>query len=685
MSSFSFRVVALLIFTGFRTLMFGQSVIDPVKWKVYKGLNEPDSKWTKSGYADHIWQAGVVPFGVKEDANAFVIPGKSAYYFRNQFEVVQPGIFDSLRFQITYEAGVVCYLNGSEIFRAQMPEGIPGYSTNANSCTVAGNRKSAIFSVPARNIRKGKNVVAVEVHTVSENRNDIFFNLNCEPVFTNAEPRLVRGPYLQSVNHNSCTIVWRTDFPTDGKVMISDEKGYERDFYSNQIGTEHCVLVSGLTPGEIVNYRVGSSVHWIASGPEYIIRTAPSPGVVQPVRIWALGDFGNGSIGQQQVLDSYLNYLGSSVNDMWIWLGDNAYYFGLDSEYSANVFNVYKEQFKSWNFYPAPGNHDYGFAGYQSASALTTNFPYFDIFHLPENGQTGGWPSGSEKYYSFNWSNIHFIALDSYGAYNDSGSPMYKWLEEDLRRNGQRWTLAYWHHPPYSMGSHNSDTEIEMVNMRNNIVPLLEKYGVDMVLTGHSHTYERSYFIRGHYGLESTFDSTMLVQPGDGSLTPYLKDSLHQGVVYLVCGVGGQLSGAAQSSFPHDIMAAAFTSVNGSSVLDIDHDTLRFKFLRSDGIIADSFTMIKSWNRQPAVIESEMQDATVFPNPTTGQVTVVYSSLLPATLKIIGPDGRLIQSERIQSATTIDLSRATSGIYVFVIENEVEERRFRVLLNPQER
>lgn len=84
---------------------------------------------------------------------------------------------------------------------------------------------------------------------------------------------------------------------------------------------------------------------------------------------------------------------------------------------------------------------------------------------------------------------------------------MYQWLLNDLQLNKAKWIIAIRHHPPYSKGTHNSDVEIEMVDMRNNIVPLLERFGVDLVLTGHSHTYERSYFIHGHYGVESTFNS----------------------------------------------------------------------------------------------------------------------------------------------------------------------------------
>jgi hypothetical protein len=76
--------------------------------------------------------------------------------------------------------------------------------------------------------------------------------------------------------------------------------------------------------------------------------------------------------------------------------------------------------------------------------------------------------------------------------------------------------IAFWHHPPYTKGSHDSDTDNELVEMRQNAVDLLEQYGVDLVLGGHSHSYERSYFINGHYGLANTFTDDFKLDLGDG-------------------------------------------------------------------------------------------------------------------------------------------------------------------------
>lgn len=662
-----------------------QTVMNDAGWRMFTGVNEPESGWQKLHFNDDVWRKGAMPFQVYGSEGTPLPAIRTTNYFRNEFDVMQPQIFDSLQFIVHADDGCVIYLNGREIFRLRMPSGPAGYSTYASASAPNHGNDLVRFSIAAAELRKGKNVLSIELHQSANDPGDAYIDCRSVIVFAMTVPQLIRGPYIQSANEHSAKVAWRTDFPTDGKVLVTDTKGDTRTFYNPLISTDHSVLVTGLPAGDVVTYKIGSSVHWLTDGPEYKIYTAPAADVIQPVRIWALGDFGNGSVGQQQVLQSYLTYLGNQRNDMWIWLGDNAYSFGLDSEYSSKVFNVYKDIFKSWNFYPAPGNHDYGFAGYQSAQALTTNFPYFDIFHLPTEGQSGGYPSGSEKYYSYDWSNIHFIALDSYGAYNDPDSPMFKWLKDDLRRNGKRWTIAYWHHPPYSMGTHNSDIEIEMVNMRNNIVPLLEKYGVDMVLTGHSHTYERSYFIRGHYGTELTFDSTMLVQPGDGGAIPYYKDSLHKGVVYVVCGVGGQQSASCQSSFPHAVMASAFTSVNGSSVIEIDHDTLVYKFLRSDGVIADSFSIVKSWHHEAEIIDPGIVDADIYPNPSSGIVTIRYRVPEKGELTVYRPDGSLLMNDTIYNDKTIDLSGNGSGLFLLTIKNSKGEKSFKAIIQAPEK
>jgi Fibronectin type 3 domain-containing protein len=173
------------------------------------------------------------------------------------------------------------------------------------------------------------------------------------------------------------------------------------------------------------------------------------------------------------------------------------------------------------------------------------------------------------------------------------------WLQNDLAATTRDWIVAFWHHPPYTKGSHNSDTETELTQMRQNLLPILEAGGVDVVLTGHSHSYERSYLIDSHYGLSSTLTSAMILDGGSGrDPSPYQKpEGLpgHEGAVYVVAGSSGQISGG---TLNHPAM---FSSLNllGSVVMDFTTNRLDLQFLDSTGVVRDNFAIVKSSSSGP--------------------------------------------------------------------------------------
>src|SRR5215211_5031000 len=174
--------------------------------------------------------------------------------------------------------------------------------------------------------------------------------------------------------------------------------------------------------------------------------------------------------------------------------------------------------------------------------------------------------------------------------------PMANWLRADLASSSRQWTIAFWHHPPYSKGSHDSDTDPILAAMRQNFLPILEDGGVDLVLAGHSHAYERSFLIDGHYGTSSTFTNAMKKDGGSGrpgESGAYNKATLgpgvHEGAVYAVAGSSGQISGGLLNH------PAMFISLNnlGSMVLDVNGNTLDAKFLRENGEVWDYFRIVK--------------------------------------------------------------------------------------------
>lgn len=651
-------------------------------WKYNDSGTDFNSSWRHASFNDASWLKGNGEFGFGDFPVTALNNNRICYYFRKKFELVNPQQYDSFVFNVRRDDGIIIYLNGTRIYIDNMPNSGVNYLTPALGNCIDDGDSIYTFVIPSSDFINGTNILAIEVHNRNAADSDLTFELSMESVLPLVLPLISRGPYLQSTTPASTIIQWRTDVPTDSKVNYGLTKNYGNTIRKTEMERDHSVQISGLLPNTKYYYRIGSTAVSLEQGEENYFYTAPPFGSDQKIQIWAIGDFGKGSVSQYQVLQSYLNYLGGRRNDMWIWLGDNAYNLGLDNEYGNFVFNVYKNQFKNWNFYPALGNHDYAQSGYLSNASLGTQFPYFDIFNLPQKAQCGGVPSGSEKYYSFDWGNVHFIALDSYGAYNHIGSPMYRWLLHDLQMNQSKWIIAYWHHPPFSKGTHDSDWEIETVDMRRNIVPLLERFGVDLVLTGHSHTYERSYFMHGHYGQESSFDVSHIVQSGDGLITPYYKDSTHNGTVYMVCGVAGAPSSWTSSDFPHNAMASSITSVAGSASIEIIGDTLHCKFLQFDGNIGDEFYIVKDGNpRYEWSNTNFIMNPKAFPNPSSGIIKVFPGYPVMKDFQVFNQLGALLFKDELTDFKTIDFQFLGKGAFEFVWSDGKEKYSQSVIIH----
>jgi hypothetical protein len=406
--------------------------------------------------------------------------------------------------------------------------------------------------------------------------------------------QIIRGPYLQQGSESSIIIRWATDVPVQGRVWYStvpDQLDLTQE--ETAITTNHIVQLSALTPDTKYYYAIGTTAGvQVGGGEDYFFITAPSqnlaPEEVRPTRVLVLGDAGRGNDIAASVRDGYLKYTGNRHTDLWLMLGDNAYETGTYEEYQQGIFNMYPQLLRTSVLWTAIGNHDSGCASSESQTG-----PYYELFSPPSRGEAGGLPSLTAAYYSFDYGNIHFICLDSYGCDRSPQSAMFTWLAQDLALSQKDWKIAFWHHPPYTKGSHDSDTEIELIEMRERALPIIEAAGVDLVLCGHSHSYERSFLIDGHYSSSNTFTEQMKKNPGSGRENKegaYQKPSgaSHAGTVYIVAGT----SAFADCVFPHPAMYLSL-SVPGSLVLDLHGKRLDVTFVDSYGEVRDYFTMMK--------------------------------------------------------------------------------------------
>lgn len=418
---------------------------------------------------------------------------------------------------------------------------------------------------------------------------------------------LERGPYLQQATPNNITVRWRTDVATDAVVRFGVAPGsLDQVASGNQSGTDHEVMVTGLTPGTLYYYSIGDSTETLAGdGPTFTFRSSPATGTRESTRVWVIGDSGTADGNARDVRDGFIGFSGSRQADLWLMLGDNAYTSGTDEQYQAAVFDTYPTILRNTPLWPTLGNHD-GL----SADSNNEQGPYYDIFTLPRNAEAGGLASGTEAYYSFDYANIHFVVLDSYETDRSVGSAMLTWLENDLAATTQDWLVAFWHHPPYTKGSHNSDIEGRLIEMRERALPILESYGVDLVLSGHSHSYERSFLIDSHYGTSDTFSSSMLIDGGSGReddtgvYQKMVPGSANEGAVYAVAGSSGKIGGGA---LDHPVMFFGLRAL-GSMVIDINGDRLDAVFVDDTGIQLDYFTIRKGLSSGDAEPPTEVSN-----------------------------------------------------------------------------
>lgn len=477
--------------------------------------------------------------------------------------------------------------------------------------------------------------------------------------------------FLQQVSAHSAMIKWRGDTPI---VCFGTQPGkLDRSVRSEFIDGHHQVTLAGLEADTYYYYSIGGAT---SSGPGQHFRTAPESGQLPDdgnIHIWLLGDSGTATEIQGghkthagkavDVMNGYLKYNDQQADgeplDLILLLGDNAYLEGTDEQWQGAYFDIYADLIKTTATWPTIGNHEMGggaldicifrklpqcekgplishFGGI-SRSANPDSYdsngdgpdpgglPYLNIFSLPSKAEQGGVASGTEQYYSFDYGNVHTVSLDSQLSNRDpvQRSAMRDWLIDDLSSNKQDWTLVIFHHPPYSKGqNHDSDVEQNEIDMRETFAPVFEDHGVDVVYSGHAHSYERSWYLNGHYGPSDTFTPRTHAEldgqgnPSMGQGTDVYRQissatAADDKAVYTVAGSAGKadqenpctpgrtmgcslpnwLGHPAHRTFPAGQTGyhSHGLSLKGSVVIDVNRTSLTSRFVSESGQVLDHF------------------------------------------------------------------------------------------------
>ena len=216
-----------------------------------------------------------------------------------------------------------------------------------------------------------------------------------------------------------------------------------------------------------------------------LIATLPLPIAAQELRLpnkpgsvkfAVIGDTGTGDKTQLAVGNELGSWRTRFPYEFVVMMGDNLYGGEKAKDFDKKFTIPYKSILDAGvKFYAALGNHD--------DAALQRNYKPFNM-----NG---------ERFYSFKPQNgVRFFALDS----NYVDKAQLDWLDKQLVASGSEWKIMFFHHPLYSSGETHGSAELQ----RGLLEPVFLKYGVNVVLTGHEHFYERikpqkgiAYFIVG--------------------------------------------------------------------------------------------------------------------------------------------------------------------------------------------
>ena len=372
---------------------------------------------------------------------------------------------------------------------------------------------------------------------------------------------------------HSMAVNWRTDqqveagfveiaIATDGpEFLLKDVRRVEAksEIFQNQNRKEplvkavyHSALVKNLQPKTTYVYRVGNGKEGNDGWSEWFQYTTASATSGDPFSFIYFGDAQNNvkSLWSRVIRNSYRKF---PEVDFMLHAGD------LINDRDANL--EWGEWFYAGSFIHAtvpsvmtPGNHEY------RDGVLTSLWK--PQFTLPENGPI---EELNETCFTIDYQDMKLISIDSEG-YDESleaRSAQIKWLDSVLQSNTKKWITIFTHYPVYSTKEGRDNWEL-----REGIKPLIDKYGVDLVLQGHDHTYARGY------------------PDNEGKGLTLLDDA---GTVYAVSISGPKMYESADQDWM--VRRGEYTQL--FQIITVTKDTIKYEAYTPIGNLYDAFDLIK--------------------------------------------------------------------------------------------
>ncbi len=586
-------------------------------WKYNDSGTDLGTSWRSSSYDDSSWSSGnaILGYGTINAGtiNTTLSYGSNSsnkyptYYFRKSFNYNTTGTETYYKFEVLVDDGAIFYLNGSEIKNIDMPTGTINYSTYASATGDEDNYQT--FSIPVSEMQNGSNILEVEVHQRSASSSDIGFDLKLEAHFD----LNIRFIHFGSTNNplNGLRVTWRDETGVDSikwgytnSYSQGTFKAESRELYTDSLYEYSFPIVNS---NSTIHYSIYSA-SFDAWSQDMTYQTSTDTSSTH-FKFISFGDC-------RTYLDDWKK-ISSLVPeaDFTLFNGDIINNGDVKGDWD-DWFDYGKDFISSHIVYHTFGNHEDNGIG---------NATYSNLYVLPEN------PSGTDKYYSFEFGNAIFICLDSQ---DPSSTTQYNWLVQTLSDNNEKtWKFVWFHKPFYTSPSHESD----MHSYWNTWWKAFDDYGVDVVFNGHTHNYQRTKPINRNVSTTSEVDHY-----GSCPLSGRLQ---------IVTGRAGAPAVGAGTGWFIQTSSAELNY----GVIDIDGNTLTFVARDSSNSVIDSLTITKDFDSQLS-------------STPEGPVGAANGSATASGTGGYSPYTYLWNT----GATTASISNLDSGWYYVTITDDVE-------------
>ena len=557
------KIAILLIFiTGLFSSAIAQNPVTVfatgTSWKYNDTGTDLGTLWRNSSYNDASWSSGNAILGYGT-INAGTINttlsygGNSSnkyptYYFRKNFTYSTTGNETYYKVTALIDDGAVFYVNGTEVYRHNMPSGTISYSDYASGTGDEDNYFS--FTIPKSAISNGSNVFAVEVHQRSGNSSDVGMDLGLEAHFDLDLDYIHFGTKNNPLDR--LRIIWR-----DKHGIDSLKWGYTTAYSQGTHIASSRALFNGdslyeysfpaLNANSTIHYKIYSA-YYSAWSQDFSFNTSVNPSS-DHFKFSVLGD-SRTNYSDWETVSKML-----PETDFTIFTGDIVENGSNTSDWDS--WFEYGDDFnKAHLVYHSLGNHEAQSGGYQNDT---------NIFVLPESS------TGKELYYSFTFGNAIFICLNSEDPGN---STQYNWLLSTLSANVDKtWKVVFFHKPFYTEPTHTAD----MHGYWNTWWKAFDDYGVDLIFNGHTHNYQRTVPINRNVSTTSAVNNY-------GSCT-------NSGRCQIVSGRAGAPSYGAGSAW---FIEKSTGDLNFVTV-EITGDSCNIVARNSSNTVIDSFMLIKDF------------------------------------------------------------------------------------------